>query len=130
MRTQEQMIAEIQRVAKLLGANRVSQDDFEKHGEMSLSGVTYHFGSWNRAIEAAGLEVYDRQAAMSVPILSDSELLEEIIRLTRELGKRPTEREMGAFGRFSPKPYSDRWGTFAKARDVAYVELGMPEIEK
>ena len=33
---------------------------------------------------------------------------------------------MARFGKFSPKPYNDRWGTFAKAREAAYERFGIP----
>jgi hypothetical protein len=128
MRTREDIISEIQRVAKLLASNRVSQDDFEKHGQMSLNGVTYVFGSWNRAIEAAGLEVWEPAKHRADRALSDAELMDEIIRLTRELRKPPSDREMGSIGMFSPKPYVKRWGTFARGRQAAYDALGYPEL--
>jgi len=35
---------------------------------------------------------------------------------------------MAAFGRYSPKPHKDRWGTFTKARREAYAVLGLPDV--
>ena len=124
MRTREEIIAEIQRVAKHLGSECVSQSDFERHGTMSVSGITYVFGSWNRAIRAAGLKPF---ASSPRNQISDAELMQEVIRLTRELGKIPSDREMGSHGRYCPRPYVKRWGTFAKARTAAYESLGFPE---
>lgn len=127
MREQEEIVVELQRVARLLASNRVSQDDYEKHGSMSVSGICYVFGSWNRAIVAAGLEPYDPSTA-DRPKTEVLELMEEIIRVTVELGKRPSDREMASFGKFSPKPYVKRWGTFAKGREAAYEALGFPQL--
>ncbi len=123
---QLRVIAEIQRVARLLNISRLSKREFDKHHELGgLSTAGYQFGSWNRAVRAAGLEP-NPQGMGSEPVITDIELLEEIIRLHRHLGKRPSDREMGRFGKFSPKPYNDRWGTFVRAREAAYERFGMP----
>jgi hypothetical protein len=60
------------------------------------------------------------------PVLSENALLEEIIRLTEELGKLPTESELSAFGQFSPKPHRTRWGSFSKAVQAACEKYGVP----
>jgi hypothetical protein len=78
MREQQEITAELQRVAKLLASNRVSKSDYDKHGRMSVSGICYIFGSWNRAIVAAGLEPFKkgREAAyvtLGFPDLSESD---------------------------------------------------------
>ena len=52
----------------------------------------------------------------------------EIIRLTKELGKKPSDREMQALGKFSPRPYIKRWGSYAKGREIAYQKLGFPNL--
>lgn len=127
VRTKEEVIAAIQDVAKQLASERVSQDDFEKLGSMSVSGVTYVFGSWNRAVIAAGLIPYE-PSERKPNATPDQELMEEIIRLTRELGKRPSDREMSSFGRYSPKPYVKRWGSYTKGREAAYEQLGFPDL--
>ncbi len=87
------------------------------------------FGSWNRAIEAAGLEPITDFVPEHKKI-SDEELMTEVIRLTKELGKKPSDREMQALGRFSPRPYVKRWGSFAKGREAAYQKLGFPKFSE
>lgn len=124
---QLRVIAEILRVANMLGVDRLSQNDFDKHHQLaSLSTAGYQFGSWNRAVKAAGLEPYESGKNNVGPKLSDEELLLEIIRLHGELGKTPSERELARFGKFSPKPYRDRWGSWTKARNAAYERFGSP----
>ncbi len=127
MNKQEEIIAEIRRVSSKLGTLRLTRKDFARNSKISTPTVCHIFGSWNRAVEAAGLE----------PIMGfipehrgfpEEELMAEVIRLTKELGKRPSDREMQALGRFSPRPYIKRWGTFAKGREAAYQKLGFPEL--
>lgn len=61
------------------------------------------------------------------PKLSDDELLQEIIRLTKELGKQPPTTEMNAKGHYSDFPYRKRWGSFDKACQLAYAKYGFPD---
>jgi hypothetical protein len=117
------MVSEIRRVAVELGVKSLSKSQFDRHHR--LGGVTtagYQFGSWNEAVTAAGLEPIPSGCSNPEPRYSDAELLQEIIRLHQEFGRPPSERVLAAKGRFSPKPYRDRWGSFAKAKEAAYEE--------
>jgi Homing endonuclease associated repeat len=57
---------------------------------------------------------------------SDVELLYEIVRLTKVLGKELTEEDMNAWGAVDSTVYQERWGSFAKAREEAYQAFGAP----
>jgi hypothetical protein len=50
-----EVIDELQRVARLLNSKSLTMQQFAKNGKLSLSKVKNRFGSWNKAIEAAGL---------------------------------------------------------------------------
>jgi hypothetical protein len=131
MKDKSEVIAELQRVAKLIGLKSVSRRDFQKHGEFADTTVARVFASWNRAIVAAGLEPYtNTKQKKNKRAADDADLQEEIIRLTIELGKRPSESEMSGLGKFSTRPYVKRWGTFARGREHAYETLGLPDILK
>jgi hypothetical protein len=127
----QEIIAELRAVAEKLQTTRLSQRQFSRHGQISASTVKRNFGTWNQAIEAAGLDAISPGVSPEIrkQRLSDDELLQEIIRLTQELGKRPTYNEMSAKGHFSIKPYGDRWGSFAKARKAAYARYGFPQAQ-
>src|SRR5258708_24070869 len=105
---QLEIVAELRRIAELLNKDYVSQRDFGKLSEIGVTTVEYNFGSWNRAIQAAGLVPPTLDSLPGKRILTDDALLQEILRLALELGKPPTEREMTALGRFSVKPYRKR----------------------
>jgi hypothetical protein len=118
---QQRMVKEIQRIASELGQKSLSENEFDKHHQ--LGGVTtagHQFGSWNDAIKAAGLEPNPMGGSHQEKIYSDDELLQEIIRLHCEMGNSPSERRFSFRTRFSLRPYRDRWGTFAKAKEAAY----------
>jgi hypothetical protein len=127
----QDIIAELRRVAEKLQTSHLSYRQFKKHGRISVSTVRYTFGTWNQAIQAAGLhpippgptpELHQKR-------FSDDELLQEIIRLTQELGKEPPASEMRAKGRYSEGPYINRWGSFVKARQIAYAKYGFPKMQ-
>jgi hypothetical protein len=112
----------------MLGVDRLSSNEFDKHHKLGgLSTAGYQFGSWNRAVKAAGLQPYETGGNKVGPKISDQELLEEIIRLHHELSKRPSEKEMARFGKYSPKPYRDRWGSWSAAQTAAYERFGIPD---
>jgi hypothetical protein len=128
---QRRVVEEIQRVAAQLGVDRLSQREFDLHHQIAgCSTAGYQFGSWNRAVRAAGLEPYEAGPSNLGPKISDDELLGEIIRLHRQLGKSPSERELARFGNYSPKPYRERWGTWLLAREAAYERFGVPDINQ
>jgi Homing endonuclease associated repeat len=61
-------------------------------------------------------------------ILTDEDLLYEIVRLTKELGKELTEADINACAAADSALYAQRWGSFAKARQEAYQLFGTPLV--
>jgi len=124
----EEVISELRRVSEHLNTDHLSQSQFKQYGKISLNTVKNKFGSWNQALVAAGLLTNPSGPSPELrqQKISDEDLLQEIMKLTRELGKQPSESEMNAKGRFSTTPYSKRWGSFTKAKQLAYAEYGFP----
>lgn len=128
---EQAVINELLRVSELLQSRSVSQNEFEQHGNSGLTTVRSTFGTWNQAIEAAGL--LPNQPGMFVKAKSkhsDEDYLRELIRLTTEIGRKPTWSELSAKGNFSIKPYKARWGTLNAACEVAYAKYGNPLIDE
>ena len=53
--TKQDLLDELHRVAKLLGQKSVSVSEMKKHGQISVAPYHGRFGSWNKAVFAAGL---------------------------------------------------------------------------
>lgn len=141
-----EVIAELQRVARLFDTRSISRNLFQKHAAMSASAVEQTFGTWNEAVAAAGLVPHppggmprdeqrrlDRIANPPVGSVSpgripDDELLKILIRLAGELGKRPSANQIAAKGKYHPTVYARRWGTVAKAYEAAldFESLSQP----
>ena len=104
----EELIEDLRRVAELLGTDKVSIAQYEKHGEYAHATQERRFGSWNNALMRSGLKVY-----ISV---SDEELIADLRRVAEFLAtQNVTMDQYRQHGRFSPKPQISRFGTWNEA---------------
>jgi hypothetical protein len=136
------VIEELQRVAELMDSRCVSRSQFQLHATISSAAVEETFGSWNEAIVAAGLtplpqggmprvEQRRLERIASPPTagsgggrIPDEALLDELLRVAKVLGRRPSGNQLAAKGSYSPTVYQRRWGSVAKAYEVALKRGG------
>jgi hypothetical protein len=125
---QQEIALEICRVAEEVKPQLVTQQLFRRFGRIPLSTVSYNFGSWNKAVTAAGLTPNPSGIPVSgYKTLDEAELLNAIGELWLREGRRPVESLMSSEGKFSAKPYRDRWGSFPKAVDEYVRRFGEPQ---
>jgi hypothetical protein len=55
--TDAELLADLRRVAQLLNSSAVSRHQYHEHGQYSKGAIEKHFGTWNKAIRAAGLSL-------------------------------------------------------------------------
>jgi hypothetical protein len=133
----DQAVEELRRVAELIDSKSVSRSRFEKHATISGRTVEETFGSWNEALRCAGLVPLppggtprdDRwrvervtnpaTAGLGRGRIPDEELLTDLLRLAKELGRRPSGNQIAAKGKFNPTVYKRRWGSIAVAYEAA-----------
>lgn len=114
--SEEELLANLRDFAQELGRPPTS-------AEMNESGphhtATYQdrFGSWNSALETAGLEPRTKTP--------DSEFLDELRRLSDELGRTPKSEDMDKHGRFGIKTYHNRFGSWNNALEKAGLDLNL-----
>lgn len=113
----EELIEELQRLDAELGKTP-RQQDMDEYGEYSSDTYANRFGSWNAAIEAAGLEPNSR----GTDRIPEEKLLDELRRLADELGETPSAEDMAASGEYSTWPYKDRFGSWTAAVKKAGFE--------
>ena len=124
------LIADIQRAAQLLDVKSLSRSAYEKHGSFSAKTAEANFGSWNEAVEAAGLiplpsgglslkDQRELQKGARSDKVSDDELLKELFALGEKLGRRPSGNQLDAKGKYSSAFYVKRWGSVAAAYEEA-----------
>lgn len=114
----EILITDLKRVAALLGKTTVTMDDYKKHGRLHPCTCQRRFGSWFKAIEAAGLQ---RSRVLRI---TDEELFENLEQVWTGLGRQPRYQEVQKpRSRYSVETYAHRFGSWRKALEafVAYV---------
>jgi hypothetical protein len=131
MDKRELILQEIKRVARSIAPAPLTQATFKKESKVAFSNLRYYFDTFNKAVEAAGLEPNKPSLRIKgYKALSEEELLEAIGELWKRAGRRPTETLMNSNGKFSARPYRKRWGKFSTAVDYYISKFGEPIILK
>lgn len=122
----DELIAEMQRVHAAGGRTALTTVDFERHSAITSSvAIRNRFGTWKYALKAAGIP----QSEMANKYWTEEECFENIAMVWTHFGRSPTYQDM-----FSPpstikgKAYETRWGTWRKALR-AFVTWADSEIE-
>jgi hypothetical protein len=117
----EQVVEELRRVAAKLGNRRFSRREFDEHAESCKgSTVLKNFDTWNQALDATGLDLATHRTPRTQ--ISDSQLLEELGRIWRSLGHRPSKGEWDSVEtKYSYTTYKQRFGGWLNAC-VAFLE--------
>lgn len=114
--SREALLNEIQRLAEKLNKTP-TLGDLNEHSDYSLTPFRTEFGSWVAGIKAAGYTPREF-------LFTDSELIDEITRLKESLGHPPSIPEMKQHGKYSERPYIDRFGSWIEALQKAGYKLG------
>ena len=119
----EELIADLKRAAAALGKDTVTRREYEEEGQWSSKALIGRFGSWNAAIDAAGLH------RNVTPNLSQGELFGNIEDVWIKLGRQPHYDEMRSpLSRYSASCYDKRFGSWRKALE-AFVEYVNSETD-
>lgn len=89
--SREELLDSLRDLAERLGCAPRTDDVDDDPRTPSSSTYMRHFGSWLKALEAAGIQPGPTQTGYSC-----DELLDSLRMLARELGRAPTGREMSA----------------------------------
>lgn len=107
----QELLEELSRCAQALGKCTVTMAEFEELGRCHPSTIQRRFGSWFKALEAAGLE-----PSRSKIGITDDELFENIKDVWIELGRQPRYSEIVApHSKYSAGTYEKRFGSWRKA---------------
>lgn len=108
--TDDELLAELWAVAEKLGAKAVTIEQFNRHGTMNAETIRRRFGSWQRAVEKAGLTISNRGKRYS-----ETDYFENLLKAWTHYGRQPTYGEMDrAPSRIRAKAYEAKWGTWRK----------------
>ncbi|HRF53391.1 MAG TPA: HNH endonuclease [Aquimonas sp.] len=114
----EEMLADLRRVAEIIGASTVSMPKYRKLGKFDDSNLAKRFGTWNNAISKAGLTISNEIN------ISDDRLFENLLTLWQHYGRQPRRSELAKPpSSISQGPYKRRFSSWTGALEafVAYA---------
>ena len=118
--TNEQLIAQVQMLAKELGETPTRKRFDQDSRTASSETIVRRFGSWGKILQAAGLKPIRRAT------YSREELIEQVLMLSRELNRTPRMREFDNDSRMaSVKAVQRLFGSWNKFLTEAGLELNV-----
>jgi 5-methylcytosine-specific restriction endonuclease McrA len=110
----EESVADLQHVAELIGMRTVSTSDYRTHGKFGRKTFTDEFGSWAKALTAAGL-----QPTGWKPKATDDELLSNMASVWESVGRQPKQKDFRPpVSRFSCATYVNHYKSWRKALEA------------
>jgi len=118
------LLGDLVRVAKEIGKDKVTIDEYNERGKFHSTTLTRRFGNWFKSLEKAGLE---KTRNLNIP---DEELFENIENVWLKLGRQPRYQEMTKpLSKFSSGVYEKRYGTWRQALERFVEYINSEEIE-
>lgn len=115
--TDDELILDLQSIAQKLGKDSVKGDEYNQFGNFSLSTLEKRFGSWNAALERAGLRVAHQKGT------TNEDLFENLEKIWIKLGRQPTAKEMASpLSEYSENTYLRHFGSWRNAL-IAFVHF-------
>ncbi len=117
----ELLLADLRRVAEAISQSTVSIKQYRQLGKHDRFTLTSRFGSWKKALAAAGLGVSKNAG------ISDEILFENILGLWQHYGRQPRRSELTSFpSTISPGPYWRRFRSWTSALEhfVEFANTG------
>ncbi|SDY06936.1 homing endonuclease associated repeat-containing protein [Nitrosomonas sp. Nm33] len=119
----EDLLSDLQCVAQEHADICLKQRTYKEFGKYGVTTVIRRFGSWNTAIEKAGLEKFVER---NIP---DQKLFAAIYDLWIKLGRQPSYSEIQRpHCYYSAKPYEQRFGSWRKALEAFVEYINTKEI--
>lgn len=121
---EELIIAELKRIAELVGCRTFTRHEFDQLSSVCKGSVVLsRFKTWKIALEATGLNLRPHKKTRKDKIPQE-DLIRELARIWRQLGHRPSKTEWdNSDAKYSYTTYKTRFGGWVNAC-MALVEGG------
>jgi hypothetical protein len=117
----------LKRVANLINQNTATHIVYNQKGKFASDTFCRRFGSWNKALEAAGLKV------VSTKNNKKEVLFENLANVWQHLGRQPVRTNLdkaNGYSKFSPAPYEKLFGSWNKALQAFVAYIDYPSEQK
>ncbi|MEI8203765.1 MAG: hypothetical protein WCH34_12165 [Bacteroidota bacterium] len=102
----EEMLDDLKKVAESIKANNLIMKQYDKLGKYKARKLLSRFGSWNKALDLAGMKIEAKK-------ISDDELIEDIKRVANIIGQKKYKlNDYENLGKYSRKTVQTRFGTW------------------
>lgn len=125
--SEEEMLADVRRVAAELKKDSVTIGEYREHGKYHPCTLTRKLDSWFNTLEKAGLTI--NRSPKNIP---DEELFRNLEEVWIKLGRQPGSKEFRKpLSKYSDDTYARRFGTWRKALEkfVSYINADKDEEE-
>ena len=107
--TDDVLLADLIKVSQTVNVDRVTIEVYEKYGNYNSSTFMRHFGTWNAALELAGLQISNKHYTLQ-------ELFDNLAEVWLKLGRQPSRRDLFLVGSpISYKAYERKFGKWSAA---------------
>lgn len=127
--TKQDVIDELQAVTRDLGHAPMAVD-MEQHGSFSHEPPIRMFGSWDVALDAAGLGRPPRERRGQTNPIQKDEIISELERISDIVDRTPHTTDMEQHGSFSVEPVIRRFGSWDDALESAGFDITTPLVNK
>ena len=112
----EKLLEDLKLVAKKIHKPSLKKDEYNEHGQFGLGIFAKRFGSWNKALDKAGLQITRKLAA------SEEELFTNLVEIWMKLGRQPKSEDLTSqTSKFHGHTYARRFGSWRKALEAFVV---------
>ena len=118
----DELLAELRRVASRLNKSAITIDQFNEHAQFHSSTLAGRFGSWFKALDAAGL-----QKTRNLN-LTNEQSFENLVSVWMKLGRQPKYQDLTkGQSLFSASTYENRFGSWRKGLEsfVSWANEGI-----
>lgn len=113
---EQDMIVDLIKVAEKLAKKTITKIDYDEHGRFGVTTFLRKFGSWNKALITAGLDLNCR---INIP---NEELFENLANIWLNLGQQPVGNDVAKpISKFSLGTYEKRFRSWNKAL-LAFID--------
>lgn len=123
----DEILNDLKRVSVVLNTTKVTQRLYGEYGQFDSSNIGRRFGTWNKALELAGLDIANK---INIP---DESLFENILVLWQHYGRQPRRAELALSpSAISQSAYNRRFGSWVSALECFVefanaIEVSAPE---
>ena len=119
--TDAELLADVLRVAELLGDAYLSFRGYKSHGKYSENTFRKRFGSWLNVLAKLGMRT--ERNSIEMKRIPDSEMILDLQAVAERLGRKViTSTEYGQYGKFSFPTIADRFGNWANFVEKSGLE--------